>query len=71
MLRKVLLSLAAVSCLVAVASAKDVDIKKYGAKPDGKTKATAAIQKAIDEVSASGGGRVIVQGGTYLVTPFE
>ncbi len=51
--------------------AKDVDIRSYGAKPDGKTKATAAIQKAIDDVSRSGGGRVTVSGGTFLVTPFE
>lgn len=49
-----------------IAFAKDIDVRKYGAKPNGATKSTAAIQKSIDMVSASGGGRVILSGGTYL-----
>jgi len=53
------------------AQGKDIDLKKYGAKADGKTKVTAILQKAIDEVSASGGGRVILSGGTFLITPIE
>jgi len=53
------------------ALAKDIDLKAYGAKADGKTKCTAVLQKAIDEVSKAGGGRVILRGGTFLVTPFE
>ncbi len=51
--------------------AKDIDLKKYGAKADGKTKVTKVLQKAIDEVSKAGGGRVVLSGGTFLVTPFE
>ena len=50
---------------------KDIDLKRYGAKADGKTKITKVFQKAIDEVSANGGGRVILSGGTYLTGPIE
>lgn len=46
--------------------ARDMDVRKTGAKADGKTVCTAAIQKAIDQVSESGGGRVILSGGTFL-----
>ncbi len=42
------------------------DITKYGAIADGLTNNSAAIQKAIDEVSASGGGQVIVPAGNFL-----
>ena len=52
-----------------IAGAKDIDLKKYGAKADGRTKVTEKLQKAIDEVSAAGGGRVILSGGTFLITP--
>jgi hypothetical protein len=41
-------------------------ITAYGALPDGKTNAAAAIQSAVDEVSAAGGGRVTVPAGRYL-----
>ncbi len=51
--------------------AKDINLKSYGAKADGKTKVTKTLQKAIDEVSKAGGGKVILSGGTFLVTPFE
>lgn len=38
----------------------------YGAKADGVTNSTAAIQKAIDECSKSGGGTVLFAPGTYV-----
>ncbi len=40
------------------------DIRAYGAVPDG-SKSTAAIQAAVDDCSARGGGRVLVEGGTF------
>ncbi len=46
--------------------AADYNIKKYGPVPDGKTIGTRAIQKAIDECSANGGGRVLVPSGIFL-----
>jgi hypothetical protein len=47
-------------------AAKSTNILDYGAKPDGLTLATVAIQKAINECSQSGGGRVEIPAGTYL-----
>ncbi|MDB5110270.1 MAG: pehX 7 [Mucilaginibacter sp.] len=46
--------------------ASDYNIKNYGAVPDGKTIGTAFIQKAIDDCSINGGGRVLVPAGIYL-----
>ncbi|MFT3934855.1 MAG: glycosyl hydrolase family 28 protein [Chitinophagaceae bacterium] len=46
--------------------AKDIVITKYGAVPDGRTINTKFIQKAIDDVSASGGGKVIVPAGNFM-----
>ncbi len=50
---------------------KDIDVKSLGAKADGKTKVTAVLQKAIDKVSAAGGGRVVLSGGVFLSGPVE
>ncbi|MCX6326923.1 MAG: glycosyl hydrolase family 28 protein [Bacteroidia bacterium] len=41
-------------------------ITSYGAIADGKTNNAAYIQKAIDEISASGGGRLIVPPGNFM-----
>lgn len=43
------------------------DVRNYGAVGDGKTLNTIAIQKAIDDCVSSGGGRVLVSGGIYLI----
>ena len=57
---------AAVAALCATAA--EYDATRYGAKPDGATDNTAAIQKAIDDCAAKGGGRVIVPAGGKYVT---
>ncbi|MFC0773082.1 glycoside hydrolase family 28 protein [Terrimonas alba] len=64
-LKKIAISLAAIAgcfCL----HAKDVNIKDHGAVGDGQTMNTVFLQKAIDECSASGGGKVIFPEGIYL-----
>lgn len=45
-----------------IANAQVYDITKYGAKGDGKTDNTAAIQKAIDDCSKTGGEVYFPQG---------
>jgi polygalacturonase len=45
------------------------DVKESGAKGDGKTLDTDAIQKALDECGKAGGGTVRFPAGTYLSKP--
>lgn len=49
--------------------AKVFDVRQFGAKGDGKTLDTAAIQKALDECGKAGGGIVRLAPGTYLSKP--
>ncbi|WP_148372771.1 glycoside hydrolase family 28 protein [Bacteroides bouchesdurhonensis] len=49
-----------------VTAAKTFDIRKYGAKGDGKTLNTNAINKAIQTCSEKGGGVVLIPQGIYL-----
>ncbi len=46
--------------------AKDYNILGYGAKADGKTMNTSAIQSAIDAAYKNGGGRVLIPEGIFL-----
>lgn len=45
-----------------------VSIKQFGAKGDGVTDDTSAIQAAVNSVQASVGGELVIPVGTYLVT---
>jgi polygalacturonase len=49
--------------------AKVFDVREFGAKGDGKTLDTVAIQKALDECGNAGGGLVRFPAGTYLSKP--
>jgi len=64
------------ACVVAMGmagvahAAKVCDVRDYGAKGDGTTKDTAAIQKAIDACAAEKtGGTVKLSGGTFVSGP--
>lgn len=47
-----------------------VNLADYNAKGDGTTLCTEAFQKAIDELSAKGGGRLVVPRGVWFTGPF-
>jgi hypothetical protein len=61
-----LVSLLMVVALQLTVAAKDYNVLSFGAVPDGKTLATTAIQAAIDQAHAEGGGRVVLPRGRYL-----
>ena len=52
-----------------LATVKTFDVRNFGAKGDGKTLDTAAVQKAIDACGEAGGGIVELTAGTYLCHP--
>jgi polygalacturonase len=52
--------------LTTAAFAADFDIKSFGAKGDGVTLDSPAINKAIEAASAAGGGTVQIPAGSYL-----
>jgi polygalacturonase len=58
-----------------VASAGSIPAAKsildYGARPDGRTLNTQAIQRAIDDVFQAGGGLVYAPPGTFLIGGLE
>jgi hypothetical protein len=51
--------------------ARVYNIRAFGAKGDGQTLDTTALQKAIDACAADGGGTVLVPAGTFLIGSVE
>ncbi|HEV2326631.1 MAG TPA: glycosyl hydrolase family 28-related protein, partial [Terracidiphilus sp.] len=51
--------------------ARVYNIRNYGAKGDGKTIDTAALQAAIDACNKDGGGIVLVPAGTFVIGTTE
>ena len=49
--------------------AETINMQSFGAKADGKASNTAIIKRAIDKLSAAGGGTLFFPAGTYLTGP--
>ena len=64
-MKRTVLTIFLIGLLCAASQAKDYDIVDFGAKSDTTILSTAAIQRAIDQCSAAGGGRVVVPAGMY------
>jgi polygalacturonase len=56
---------------MALAAGKVCDARTYGAKGDGVTKDTKAIQAAIEDCASAGGGTVKLDGGIFLSAPIS
>jgi polygalacturonase len=50
---------------------KTYPVTRFGAKGDGTTDCTRAFRRAIDACANGGGGRVVVDGGTFLTGPIR
>ncbi len=72
-MKQTLMALMSLLCLAVPAAdsrpAKEYDVRAYGAKGDGKTLDTLAIQKAFSDCGKAGGGTVRFPAGTYLSQP--
>lgn len=69
MIRKILrctILVPALMCCLTI-GARDYNIMDYGAVSDTTLLSTEALQRAIDECSAAGGGRVVVPTGSYTI----
>lgn len=68
-LRSALIGTAVLCWGAAAQAARVCDAKAYGAKADGVTKDTKALQAAIDACASKGGGIVRLSSGTFLTAP--
>jgi polygalacturonase len=62
-------AMAMIMTVPAMGAGKICDARTYGAKADGVTKDTKAIQAAIDDCASAGGGTVKLSSGTFLSAP--
>ncbi len=67
--RSSIIAFVVLTCGSVAHAAAVCDARSYGAKGDGQTKDTLAIQKAIDTCARKGGGTVKLTGGTFLSGP--
>lgn len=61
------LLLLALAAIALQARAATCNVRSFGAAGDGRTKDTAAFQRALDTCAVNGGGEVIVPAGRYLI----
>ena len=54
---------------VAVQVRTEFSVRRYGARGDGRSDDTAAIQAALNAAHKAGGGTVYIPAGTYLIFP--
>ena len=52
-------------------AARTFPVTRYGAKADGVSDSSEAFRRAIGACAAAGGGRVVVEGGTFLTGPIH
>lgn len=67
-MKKILL-LVIVLGLSLLTKAETINMQSFGAKADGQTSNTALIKKAIEQLSAGGGGTLFFPAGTYVTGP--
>lgn len=64
-MKQTLLTLCILTCWLANMSAATYNVKEYGAKADGKTIDSPAINRVIEEASRNGGGTIYFPAGQY------
>jgi polygalacturonase len=62
-----ILCLALLDEVASAQSPAPLNVRTFGAVGDGKTKDTAAFQKALDDCAAAGGGEVLIPAGNYII----